>query len=590
MQLVRRFRLPALFCALALLLCALLSRPYTTMGVSDDGPYIRVAQTLARTGHIVYNGWAAPILGWQLYLGAAFIRLFGYSLTAGRMSTLLVGVLMAFLLQRTLVRAGLREESAAFGTLALVLSPLYLQLSVTYMSDMFGLFAVVVCLYGCLRALGASADREAVLWICFAVAGNAVLGSARQIAWLGLLAMIPSTLYLLRRRRRVLQIGVLVNLAGVLFLLVCMHWFLRQPYNEHEPLIPAGFRVARAAEQLARLLLDVPFLLLPVFVLFLPEVRGARRLSPGALAAVLLGYLLFGAHLLHPHPLFVLEPTVDGTSWVTAYGFYNPVGASTPAVFLGSRLRLLLTVASGGGLVGLAISILRSRASGLRSSEARPPTGSPEAQPPTGGIDSRQLPVLLAPFVTAYLLLLLPLGTSTFGLFDRYLLPLLVFALLVVLRHYQECVRPQLPLAAWALIPVLAAYGTATTYNTFSLCRALVRLATQMRSAGVPDTAVDQGWDFDFYTELQHSNHINDPRIVLPAHAYVPVPPPTAGSCWAKEGFYYYVPHLHPLYGVSFDPNACYGPAPFAPVHFSRWPYRTPGTLYVVRYQPLQNP
>jgi len=43
-------------------------------------------------------------------------------------------------------------------------------------------------------------------------------------------------------------------------------------------------------------------------------------------------------------------------------------------------------------------------------------------------------------------------------------------------------------------------------------------------------------------------------------------------------------PHIHPLYSVSFDPDACYGPAPFAPVHYSRWPYRTPGTLYVVRY------
>ena len=44
------------------------------------------------------------------------------------------------------------------------------------------------------------------------------------------------------------------------------------------------------------------------------------------------------------------------------------------------------------------------------------------------------------------------------------------------------------------------------------------------------------------------------------------------------------------LYGVSFNPNACYGPAPFAPVHYSRWPYREPGTLYVVRYTKPANP
>ncbi len=43
-------------------------------------------------------------------------------------------------------------------------------------------------------------------------------------------------------------------------------------------------------------------------------------------------------------------------------------------------------------------------------------------------------------------------------------------------------------------------------------------------------------------------------------------------------------PHILPRYGVSFDPNACYGPAPFTPVHYTRWPYLAPGTLYVVNY------
>ena len=47
--------------------------------------------------------------------------------------------------------------------------------------------------------------------------------------------------------------------------------------------------------------------------------------------------------------------------------------------------------------------------------------------------------------------------------------------------------------------------------------------------------------------------------------------------------FFEKTPDIHPVYSVSFQPNTCYGPAPFAPVHYSRWPYRTPGTLYVVR-------
>ena len=43
-------------------------------------------------------------------------------------------------------------------------------------------------------------------------------------------------------------------------------------------------------------------------------------------------------------------------------------------------------------------------------------------------------------------------------------------------------------------------------------------------------------------------------------------------------------PHIHPLYGVSFDPNACYGPSSFTPITYSRWLVSKLGTLYVVRY------
>src|ERR1700761_2528087 len=150
---VDRYRVRAFVCALSVLLCEFLAHPVANMGICDDGPYILIAHTLATTGHIVYNGWPAAMLGWQLYAGAALIKLFGFSFTVVRMSTMLVGSATAFFLQRSLVRAGITENNATIGTLTLVLSPLYVLLSASYMSDIFGLFAVVLCLYSCLRAL-----------------------------------------------------------------------------------------------------------------------------------------------------------------------------------------------------------------------------------------------------------------------------------------------------------------------------------------------------------------------------------------------------------------------------------------------------
>jgi hypothetical protein len=213
------------------------------------------------------------MLGWQLYLGAAFIKLFGFSFTAVRMSTLLVAVALAFLLQRTLAFAGISERNATIGTLALVLSPLYLMLSVTFMTDIYGLFAVVLCLYGCLRALRATTSRAAIAWLCFAVLTNAICGTSRQIAWLGVLVMVPSALWLLRAQRRVLLAGAAATLAGVAFIVVCMHWLQKQPYTIPEHLFHAGFSAAEMFQQFLLTCLDVPFLLLAIMALFLPEIR-----------------------------------------------------------------------------------------------------------------------------------------------------------------------------------------------------------------------------------------------------------------------------------------------------------------------------
>ncbi len=541
------------------------------MGICDDGPYVLIAQKLAATGHIFYNGNTTPFLGWQVYLGAAFIKIFGFSFTSVRMSTLLVAATTAWLLQRTLVLAGINERNATVGTLALALSPLYLMLSATYMTDIFGLFAIVICLYGCLRALQAPTDRATVGWLCFAVATNALFGSARQIAWLGVLVMAPSTLWLFRSRRRVFVAGAAVTFAGALFVLGCMLWFLHQPYNVHEPLIPSTFPVRGALWRISSDLLDIPFLLLPMVTLFLPELGKAR---PRLIAVLLLLYLLVAVHPRHPpHQVFLLEPTTG--NWLTVYGLFPPFSHGGAPLFLHLWTQILLTVVSLGGLLGVAASLLSRHRS-------------PDALGRSSAITWKQIGLLVVPFAIAYTLLLLPraatVGIPYYAAADRYLLGLLVVALPCLVRYYQDQIRSRLPDASIFLVAIMAIYGVAATHNMWALYRARVVMAAELRADGIPDTSVDNGWEYNFNVELQHAGHLNDERIVIPAHAYVPTPPP-AGKClmWG----YGETPHIHPLYGVSFDPNACYGPAPFTPVHYSRWLASSPGTLYVVRYTPV---
>jgi hypothetical protein len=173
---------------------------------------------------------------------------------------------------------------------------------------------------------------------------------------------------------------------------------------------------------------------------------------------------------------------------------------------------------------------------------------------------------------------------------DRYALGLLMVALLCLIRFYQERIQLRLPLASVVMVGIMAVYGIAITHNMFSFYRARVALADELRAAGIPETSVDNGWDYNMVVELEHSDHINDPDIEVPAHAHVPIPPLPDGTC---EMFWHdKTPHIKPLYGASSDPDACYGPAPFAPVHYSRWLADSSGgtTLYVVRYTAPSKP
>jgi hypothetical protein len=575
LQLVRKFRLPALFCALAVLLCELIARPYANMSVCDDGPYILMAHTLATTGHFVYNGWAAPMIGWQLYLGAAFIKVFGFSFTAVRFSTVLVATVMAFVIQRTLVHAGITERNATLGTLAFVLSPLYLMMSVTYMTDIFGLFAIVICLYGCLHALQSPTQHSTLLWLVFAIATNALCGTARQIAWLGILILVPSTLWLLRAQRRVLIIGAIANLAGILFMIACLKWLKHQPYVIPEHLLPDTFPIDHVLGQLTFLFLEAPFLILPIVALFLPEIRKTPLPVFIGLALLLLGYLVIGWYPSHLRGAFLVEPTIGWEAgWVGIHGIFE--GASLggmPPLFLSRGAQVLMTVASFGGVTGLFAALF------IRHPQTSTTTAS-------SALSWKQLATLLAPVVLVYILLLIPRATG--WVFDRYLLPLLVVALLCLVRFYQDRISPRLPLAAGALlVGITAIYGIAVTHNLFSLYRARVALAAELNAHGVPDISVDNGWEYNLDVELQHAPSINFPTIAVPANAYVPIQL-TAGAC--PMHFYEYTPHIHPLYGVSFDPNTCYRAAPFSPVHYSRWLAAGPGVLYVVRYIPYSKP
>jgi hypothetical protein len=136
---------------------------------------------------------------------------------------------------------------------------------------------------------------------------------------------------------------------------------------------------------------------------------------------------------------------------------------------------------------------------------------------------------------------------------DRYVLALLIILVLVMVKGYQEKVRWRLPGIELLLVFLMGFYGVAQAHDTFSYYRARVAAVDEMLAAGVPDGAIDGGFEFDGWVEITHWGYVNQRGI----QAYQPGVPLFA--------------HLKPEYMVTADPNLYPDRSRFLPVPYSTW-------------------
>jgi hypothetical protein len=507
------------------------------MGFDDDFSYIWTARAMAATGHFVYNRWSTAMLGWQIYLGAFFIKLLGFSFTTVRASVLLLGMATAALLQRVFVRVGVNEWNATLATLTLTVSPLFLPLTFSFMSDIPGFLAILVCLYGCIRAVQASSDRAAIRWLILAALSNAIGGTARQIAWLGVLVLVPSTAWVIRRRRGVLVVAAALWVISAAFIAGCMHWFKAQPYSVSEPLI-AGIHY-RSHKYQAILLFSLPILI--AFVARYPVRERWARIQAGAAVVAMVAVGGICAAMWHGIPESLLAPFSD--SEVTAKGLeIGGMFGHRPDV-LPMAVRIALTLLTFSAFFALLILIVN--ASRL---EKLPHAGN------AGQISNRALVEILGPFTAAYLLL----SVTRAAVFERYFLPLLLVFLIFLLRFYQARIASRLPPLTAVFVILLGAYGVVAFHDLMATDRAQLDAADELRAAGVPRSEIRAGIEYDGWTQIELTGHLA-PKP--PWHE-----PPPCVFWWDSD-----TPAIQGRYRLSYSPSSCFPESEFPPFHYTTW-------------------
>jgi Dolichyl-phosphate-mannose-protein mannosyltransferase len=536
----------------------MVTRPFASIGINDDWSYIWTARVLAETGHLVYNGWAAMTLGWLAYLGAAFIKLFGFSFTVVRSSGMVVSLLCAALMQRIFVRLGVTEWTADVATLTLVLSPLFLPLAFSFMTDVPGLFILVLCVYCCIRALQSASDNGALAWLAAAAISNLAGGTVRQIAWFGVLIIVPSASWCMRRRRHILPAGIFLWLVSALCIKLCMGWFQAQPYAVGEKIF-FEYHTVSALYAISGTI--AAFLLaLPVMIAFLVKYPTGKRRAciAAAVSGAVGGALLWLVVRSHSSPLYDLP---FAGNYVTSKGVViRSILGSQPTV-IPDVIRFFLTVFTFSAIASFLACVVSERDKWFR-----PDVESPSRSSSYPHVSNASLVTLLAPFSIAYFFLIV----TRISVWDRYFLPLLFVFTLGLIRVYTQVISDRLPWLCLAVGLAYAGYGMACTHDLYVFERARVDASEKVIAAGIPRTSLNAGFEYDAWTQLQQTGYVNEPAILNPHGAYHDLPLPNLPlSCLGV--FASFTPAIQPLLHLSDTTDTCYGESRFAPVTYRTW-------------------
>ena len=528
---------------LLLAACVALIRPFVNTGISDDFSFIRSAKDFADTGRMVYNGWSSPILGWMLPFGALFIKLFGFSFTAVRAASLMVAAVNGVLAQWILLRLGCTRGMALFGASAVLLSPISLPAAVLFFTDQPGLLALLVTLALCIRIVGAESARATKIWIAVAFLASFFLGTARQLLWSCTLLMVPSAVWLVRRRKGVVPWAaawlslVLAGVAGA------MYWWNRQPYSMKEPLfthIPLASWARYAVLPGMELAVEIA----PVLSLFL--LRRVSKRVYGVSAALALAV-----------PLVMMRNPYD----LLRIGSGDIFGEAPHWVFLAAVTYASALLPMAG--VSAYEAVVRERES--------------------GELGVRGVLVLLGPFSLALFLFV----SAREAFFPRYLLPVMAVVVIWLTKVWSDVrtERQGCGVAGPALVAVYCAFSIVQMHDVYRQADADLSLTEWYASQGFPRADLEAGFAFDGWYQIERTGYIDHPMVKVPAGAYVNHDVPVAmRPC---HGFFLsYTPSVHPIYGVGESVAPCFQEPVMHTAEYTAWMAPHQRTVFIAQFKP----
>lgn len=477
----------------------------TEVSIHDDWVYARSVETLVRDGRLEVLDPVAANLVSQTFWGSLFALVFGLSLGVLRVSTVVMVGLGGVALYALGRRLGVPRPLAALGTGTYLFFPLQYVITFSFMTDPHATALIIIATYLYVTGL----DRDTVR-VAYVISGSTVAALAYLTRPQGLLVPAGVVLYLLFSRRvgwNKQAVRILTSVVSVPIVAAIIHTLWLVFVNG----VPAGGQTnflsslmtvdaARLVPAGGKTLLNVAtyagLVALPITLSALRSGREILRTSDRPVFLVTTAWAVTFAVLYYFLYRTKLMPFVG--NWMRPEGlgplFGEIAGGRNRTAVLGRTGLLVVTLASFASSIASVLLVSRH----LRR-RWRPPTSNED------GVPSRPASELAArrgASIVGTVACLQVVGVAFPALkvgypFDRYLLPVLPLALVLVIWAVKD-VRLWRSVA-WGLLAVYAFLAIVGTRNFLVTQDAVWELAGDAVQAGVPITKIDAGAGWDGY-------------------------------------------------------------------------------------------
>lgn len=524
------------------------------VAVSDDWTYARSVEYLVNDGRFHILPVAAATQVFQLFWGALFAEVFGMTFGALRLSTVVLVFLSGLAFYGLCREMRVSRERSALGTAVYLFNPILFALSYSFMSDPQFLALLVISGYGYVRGLRPGGEGEwATLLGSFAAALACLQRPHGALIPLGVVTYLVLSRRLRWDRASVapfLRVVAIPALTFVGYYLLISRGLPHQQGYFLDEAKAAGFdETWLLVKRLTVIeLVYVGLFVLPIVAAALPALGDLTRLDRVqqwlvvfAWEAVLIGGVVWfaGENRWMPYIPHFLGRAGPGSGDLR--------GARPPLA--GRDAFVAATIACA--VASFLFSLMLARSMTRRPGRDRSAAGMALAMVAWQVVGAVPPSLLFRNWIISL---------------DRYILPLMPFAILLVLWALND-VRLLAPVA-WVFVALTALFSIAGTRDVLVFQENVWTLAQQMNEQGIPNTSLDAGYAWDAYHLWEYgvANGIPEKQLT--------------GAWWTDV----YAPATDSTYVIAGEPLPGY--VVLAQHPYSAWLQRKPVSLYVLQREP----